>query len=322
MKEKILITEHIHEKGVEILRERFNVEYRKNLSAEQLLAEIKDIHGILVRALPITKEVIEEAKKLMVIARHGAGFDNVDIEAATARGIPVVYAPEAVSLSVAEHAVAVIGALAKRLFPYDRAVREDRFEIRNQFHAEDLSEKVLGIVGLGRIGRLVYEKIRAAFGMHVLVYDPFIPEQRFEQLGVTRCATLKDLLRESNFVTLHVPLNTDTRKIIGDAELALMKPTAFLINISRGDVVDETALVEALKKQRICGAAIDVFETEPPDPANPLLKLDNVILTPHSGGLTKEATIRIATDAAQGIIDVLCGRQPRYVVNPEVFETR
>ncbi len=327
MKKKVLITEHIHEAGVDLLRGYFEVECAGDLSLPELQERIVspsmgDFHGILVRSIPITKQVIERAENLLVISRHGAGFDNVDIEAATARNIPVTYAPAAVSLSVAEHALAVIGALAKRLLVHDRAVRENRFHMRNQCHAEDLHQKTLGIIGLGRIGTMVCERANAAYGMSIIAYDPFVPKQRFEKLNAAYCSKLAELLERSDYVSLHVPLNRETRKLIGREELAVMKPTAFLVNISRGDVVDEAALIECLSENRIAGAAIDVFEKEPPDSTNPLFELENIILTPHSGGLTKEAVLRIATDAAQGIIDVLSGKRPRYVVNPEVLENR
>ncbi|NPV54947.1 MAG: hydroxyacid dehydrogenase [Firmicutes bacterium] len=320
MKKKVLIVQPIHESGVEVLEPYFDVKVASDPSIPTLLREIDGAHGAIVRTAPFPAEVIDKARDLEVIARHGVGVDNIDVEAATSRGIPVVYTPNANAVSVVEHVIMFMGALAKVLLPYDKATREDNFGVRNEYRAVDINGKTLGIVGVGRIGGLLCKKCMAAFDMRVLAYDPYVPAEKISEIGATPCNDLDELLRESDFVSLHLPLTDETRNLIGGRELALMKPTAFLINAARGGAVEEAALIDALTNRRIAGAALDVFEKEPPDPDNPLLKLDNVILTPHSGALTQEAVIRMATGAAEGVRDVLLGKRPQFVVNPQVFK--
>jgi D-3-phosphoglycerate dehydrogenase len=289
-------------------------------SPAALIHEVADVVGILVRTVPITAEVIEAASRLKVIARHGVGVDNIDVAVATRRGIPVAYTPNTNATSVAEHILVLMGALAKQIISYDRATRAGEWEIRNSYRAVDLKGKTLGLVGVGRIGREISRRARAAFDMTVLGYDPYVDIATLEGLGVRPVGSLDELLREADVVSIHVPLTNGTRHLIGPAELAKMKPTAFLINTSRGAVVDEAAMVEVLRSSKIAGAGLDVFAEEPPPRSHPLLDLPNVIVTPHSAALTAEAVIRMATGAAQAIVDVLEGRRPEHVVNPEVFE--
>jgi D-3-phosphoglycerate dehydrogenase len=262
--------------------------------------------------------VINAGAALKAIARHGVGYDNIDVKAATAKKIPVCITPRANALSVAEHVLALMMALAKQIVPFDAATRKNEWEIRNSYSAFDLDGKTLGVIGMGRIGMLVCQKAKAAFNMEILAYDALVPKAAMEQAGATVLG-IPEILKAADFVTLHVPSNAQTAGMIGEAQLKTMKRSAYLINCARGPVVDEAALVRALKDGTIAGAGLDVFDPEPPKADNPLFGLPNVVLSPHSAGLTEQAVIRMATHAAQAIIDVIEGRKPEGVVNPEVF---
>ncbi len=316
---KVLIPQPIHESGIAILEPDFEVRVAPDASLETLMREIEDADGLLVRTAPIPKELIFKAKRLRIIARHGVGVDNIDVKAATERKIPVAYTPNANMLSVAEHVLAMILALAKRLPQYDRATRQGNFEIRNSYRAVDLDGKTLGIAGMGRIGSLLARKASLGFNMKILGFDPLLGAGKIAAAGAAPVDSLDTLLRESDFVSLHVPLTPETRGLVGARELGLMKPTAFLLNAARGGVVDEKALYEALKQNAIAGAGLDVFQDEPVPVDNPLLSLDNVIVTPHSAALTAECVVRMATGAAQAVSDALKGKRPEFIVNPEVF---
>jgi D-3-phosphoglycerate dehydrogenase len=246
--------------------------------------------------------------------------DNIDIKAATEKGIVVVNTPNANATSVAEHTLTVIGALAKQMTVYNREMRVGKWEIRNSYRAVDLDGKTLGLVGVGRIGSMVARRAAAAFNMKVIAFDPYITPEKGREMGITLVSTCNDIFRQADVVSLHTPLTTETRGFVNASRLRLMKPTAFLINFSRGEVVDEKALYQALKTGVIAGAAIDVYDPEPPLNDNPLFELDNIILSPHSAALTQECVIRMATGAAEGVVEVLSGRPPQFVVNPDVFK--
>ncbi|MEM2908318.1 MAG: hydroxyacid dehydrogenase [Candidatus Hadarchaeales archaeon] len=283
---KILITDPIHEDGIELLKEIGQVDVKIGLTPGQLLREVTDYDVLVVRsATKVTREVIEAGRNLKLIARAGAGLDNIDVEAAAARGIKVINSPESVTAAVAELTIGLMLSLARRIPHADRSMKLGRWE-KSELIGTELRGKTLGIVGTGRIGRAVGYKAKA-FLMHLLAYDIVTNEEFRERTGC-RYVDLQTLLRESDFVTIHVALTPQTRHMIGRRELSLMKPTAFLINTSRGEIIDETALVEALREGKIAGAALDVYEQEPPTDS-PLLKLENVILTPHIGASTIEA---------------------------------
>ncbi|MBU2260349.1 MAG: hydroxyacid dehydrogenase [Proteobacteria bacterium] len=319
MKKKILIVQPIHESGVRVFDDRFEVRVASDPSVATVIKEIKGVEGVVVRMAPFTREIIEAADALKVIGRHGVGVDTIDVKAATERGIIVVNTPNANAISVAEHTVTAIGALAKRMVVYDRATREGRWEIRNSYKAADLDGKTLGLVGIGRIGSMVAKRA-AAFNMKVIAFDPYVKPEAAGELGVVLCTRMDDVFRQADVVSLHTPLTPETRGFVNEAKLRLMKPTAFLVNFSRGEVVDEKALYEALKTGVIAGAAIDVYDPEPPLKDNPLFELENIILSPHSAALTQECVIRMATGAAEGVVEVLTGKRPQFVVNPEVFK--
>lgn len=318
-KAKILMSQPIHEQGMRYITERgYEARVAPDFSQATLIREVADAAGFLVRTAEIPAAVINAGKALKVIARHGVGYDSIDVKAATARKIPVCITPRANAQSVAEHVLALMLALAKQIIPFDAATRKNEWEVRNSYSAFDLEGRTLGIIGMGRIGMLVCQKAKAAFNMEILAYDSLVPRAAMEQAGA-RVAGVPEILAASDFVTLHVPSLPETKGLINAAALQSMKRTAYLINCARGPIVDEAALVAALKAGTIAGAGIDVFDPEPPAADNPLFGLPNVVLSPHSAGLTVECVIRMATHAAQAIIDVLEGRKPEGVVNPEVF---
>jgi D-3-phosphoglycerate dehydrogenase / 2-oxoglutarate reductase len=318
-KAKILMSQPIHEEGMKYITSRgYEARVAPDFSEATLIKEVQDAAGFLVRTAEIPASVINAGKVLKVIARHGVGYDSIDVKAATARKIPVCITPRANALSVAEHVLALMLTLAKRVIPYDVATRKNEWDIRNSYSAFDLDGKTLGILGMGRIGMLVCQKAQAAFNMRILAYDPLVPKDAMEKAGA-KVATIPEILKTSDFVTLHVPSMPETKAMIGEAQLKTMKRSAYLINCARGPIVDEAALIKALKDGTIAGAGLDVFDPEPPKADNPLFDLPNVVLSPHSAGLTVECVIRMATHATQAIIDVLEGRKPEGVINPEVY---
>ncbi len=319
MKQKILIVQPIHERGVRVFGERFDVRVASDPSVATVVKEIRGVAGVVVRTAPFPREIIEAADALKVIGRHGVGFDNIDVKAATEKGIVVVYTPNATATSVAEHTITAIGALAKRAVPYDRGTREGRWEIRNSYKAVDLDGKILGLVGIGRIGSMVARRAAAAYNMKVIAFDPYIRAETADRMGVSLLARMDDVFGQADVVSLHTPLTPETRGLVDEAKLRLMKPTSFLINFSRGEVVDEKALCMVLRSGVIAAAAIDVYDPEPPLRDNPLFGLENILLPPHSAALTEECVIRMATGAAEGIVDVLSGEKPQFIVNPDVY---
>ena len=320
MKQKILIVQAIHDRGVQVFDDRFEVKVASDPSVATVIREIEGVAGVVVRTAPFPREIIEAATCLKVIGRHGVGVDNIDVQAATEKGIAVVYTPNATTTSVVEMTLTMLGALAKQLCVRDQATREGRWEIRNSYRSVDLDGKTLGLIGLGRIGSLVARRASSAFGMKVIVFDPYITPERAAELDVTLVRDMDDIFRQADVVSLHTPLTPETRGLVNAARLRLMKPSAFLLNLSRGEVVEEKALYEALKTGKIAGAGLDVYDPEPPVAGNPLFGLDNVIFSPHCATLTQECVIRMATGAAEGVVDVLSGKIPQFVVNPEVFK--
>jgi D-3-phosphoglycerate dehydrogenase len=320
MKKKVLIVQPIHERGVHVFDDRFEVRVASDPSVATVIKEIQGVEGVVVRTAPFTREIIEAAKALKVIGRHGVGVDNIDVKAATEKGIFVVNTPDANATSVVEHTLTVIGALAKHVVVRDKATRIGDWEIRNNYKAIDLDGKTLGLVGLGKIGSLVAKRAAVAYNMKVIAFDPYITPEKAREMGVTIVAAIDDVFKQADVVSLHTPLTPETRGFVNAARLRLMKPSAFLVNFSRGEVVDEKSLYEALKKGVIAGAALDVYDPEPPLKDNPLYSLENVILSPHSAALTQECVIRMATGAAEGVVDVLTGKRPKFVVNPDVFK--
>ena len=312
---KILLSQEIHPEGRKILEGRYDIVLPPDTSQAALAAAAREAEGIILRTTSsVAREVIAAAPKLKIISRTGAGVDNVDIAAATERGILVCNLPAVNNLSVAEHAVAMMMSLAKDLPAMDRAVRGAAWKQRNAGRAVELEGKILGIVGMGNIGSLVAKKCRLGLGMRILGYDPYAAE-KFAGEDYEFTDSLERLFAESDVVTLHCPNIPETRGMVNRNLLFSMKKDAFFINCARGEVVDEAALVDLMKKMRIAGAGIDVFAVEPPAAGNALLGLDNVILSPHSAALTREATVRMSTEAARAVDDFFSGRRPKYIYN-------
>jgi D-3-phosphoglycerate dehydrogenase len=320
---KVVVADPIHEAGIELLqRERINVVVATEAEREELMEEIADADALLVRSrTKVTREVIEKARRLKVIGRAGVGVDNIDLEAATERGILVVNAPEASTITVAEHTMGLILALARRIPFADASLKSGRWE-KKKFLGCELRGKTLGIIGLGRIGTQVALKAKA-FGMRIIAYDPYISEDYGRELGI-QVTSFDRVIAEADFITLHVPLTEKTRGIIGEREIEKMKQGVYIINCARGGVVKEEALVKGLKSGKVAGAALDVFEVEPPI-GRPVLEAENVVVTPHLGASTEEAQRYASTIACEEVIKALRNEAPRNVVNmpafaPEVIE--
>lgn len=311
---KILIPQDVSEAGKRYLRDRgYEIKMGSGISVQTLQDEVGDCHGILARTARYPAEVLRAGTHLKVIGRHGVGVDNIDVEAATELGIYVTNAPESNAGSVAEHTIGLIIAAARHFVQCDAALRYGNFEIRNQLFGNDIEGKVLGLIGVGRVGRLVARKAARGLSMKVIGYDPFIDPALVPEVEFTE--SIENVLKNADFVSLHLPANDTTMGLIDKIRLLKMKPSAYLINVARGGIVRENDLIEILSEKRIAGAALDVFAEEPPSPSNPLLKLDNVTVTPHNAALTRECMDRMAVHAAQGIDEVLAGRTPTWPVN-------
>lgn len=283
-----------------------------------VLQEVVSASAVITRELGFSAEAIERAPRLRVIGLHGVGTEPVAVDAATRRGIAVINAPRSNIRSVAEHAIGLAFALAKSMFAADHAVRTGDLTFKYTGRMREIEGRTFGVVGFGSIGRET-AALAQALGMRVVGFSRSQSPAEFAERGVAALPTLADLLAVSDFVSLHLRLAPSTRNVIGAAELALMKRDAFLINTSRGALVDEAALVTALRERWIAGAGLDVFASEPLDPASPLAALDNVILSPHVAASTEEALERTAILTASQIVDVLEGRRPPHLVNPEVW---
>ncbi|MFA4719141.1 D-2-hydroxyacid dehydrogenase [Pyrococcus kukulkanii] len=303
---KVLVAAPLHERAIQILKDAgLEVIYEEYPDEEKLLELVKDIEAIIVRSKPkVTRRVIENAPKLKVIARAGVGLDNIDVEAAKEKGIEVVNAPGASSRSVAELAIGLIFAVARKIAYADRRMREGVWA-KKECMGIELEGKTIGIIGFGRIGYQV-AKIARALGMNILLYDPYPNEERAKEVG-GKFVDLETLLKESDIVTLHVPLLDSTYHLINEERLKLMKKNAILINAARGAVVDTNALVKALQEGWIAGAGLDVYEEEPLPKDHPLTKLDNVVLTPHIGASTYEAQERAGVEVAEKVVKILKG---------------
>ena len=309
---RILVADPIAEDGVRALSAAGQVHVRTGLKPGELLKAVDGYHALVVRSeTQVTREVLYAASCLQVVGRAGVGVDNIDLEAATERGIVVVNAPTGNTISAAEHTVALMMALARNVSQADRSLKTNEWK-RKEFTGVEVRGKVLGLVGLGQVGS---EVARRAVGleMHVIAHDPFVTEERAAMLAVD-LVSMEDLLARSDFISVHTTLTTTTRGLIGEAEIAQMKAGVRLINTARGGIIEEEALVEAIDAGRVAGAAVDVFSKEPPEDSA-LLHRDRIIVTPHLGASTAEAQERVAVDVAEEIIAVLKGESARYAVN-------
>ena len=310
--ETVLLVQTIHQDGVMTLTDAgFNVVQTSNYDEQTVINEITDeVVAIIVRTTPLSGAIIEMAPRLRVISKHGIGLDNIDLDTASRKGVVVCNLPGVNEIAVAEHAIMLMLAVAKKVSLADTRTRTGDFLFRENSGATEVTGKTLGIVGLGKIGRRVAAACTAAFGMDTIAFDPFV-----ESAGVIEMVDLKTLLKRSDVVTVHAPLTEETKWLIDEEQLRLMKPSAVLINTARGSLVRQESLVRALKENWIAGAGLDVFESEPPEEHNPFYDLPNVILTPHMAALTEECRIRMAVGAANNVIRALKTREPVPIAN-------
>ncbi|MBD2459414.1 phosphoglycerate dehydrogenase [Oscillatoria sp. FACHB-1407] len=310
---KVLVSDPIDQVGIDILSQVAQVDVKTNLTNEQLVQIIPEYDALMIRSgTRVTKEVIDAGTQLKIIGRAGVGVDNVDVPSATRRGILVVNSPEGNTVAAAEHAVAMMLSMSRYIPDANQSVKSGQWD-RKSFTGVEVYKKTLGIVGLGKIGAHV-ATIARAMGMRLLAYDPFLSNERAEQLGC-QLVELDFLFRESDYITLHLPKTAETLHLLNADAFAKMKPTARIINCARGGIIDEDALAEALKSGKIAGAALDVYETEPLGESNLRSLGKEIVLTPHLGASTEEAQVNVAIDVAEQIRDVLLGLPARSAVN-------
>lgn len=318
---KVLITDKVSGKAVERFQAEkgLEVDFRPGLSPEEIISSMEGVAALVVRSrTKVTADIIKAGTSLRVIGRAGTGVDNVDVEAATRAGVVVMNVPGGNTLSAAEHTFSLMLALARRIPGAARSMAEGRWE-RGKFLGSELHGKTLGVLGVGRIGREVARRA-AAFGMDVLGHDPFLPEEMMEKIPV-QFAPLEEVLRRSDFITIHTPLTPETRHLLGAEQLAACKPTARIVNCARGGIVDERAVAEALEAGRLGGAAFDVYEKEPPEDL-PFRDHPDVICTPHLAASTEEAQERVAVDIADQICDYLNNGVARNAINLTTLDAR
>jgi D-3-phosphoglycerate dehydrogenase len=311
---KVLVTESLSERGLDLLRQEFEVDVRTDLAKDGLAEAIAPYHALVVRSqTKVTADVLERGESLEVVGRAGIGLDNVDVDAATRRGVLVVNAPQSNILSAAEHTMALLLAQARNIPQAHASMKAGKWE-RSKFQGVELSGKALGVVGLGRVGAMVAHRA-LAFGMRVMTYDPYVSKERAQQLGVELVPNLEALLVQADFITIHLPRTPETEGLIGERELALLKDGARIVNTARGGILDERALVTALRDGRLGGAALDVFAQEPVPPAHPLLVFEDVVVTPHLGASTLEAQDKAGTAIAEMVRLALHGEFVPAAVN-------
>lgn len=313
---KVLVNEKVSPDALNILRKASEVVYMPSGDHEEFKRLVRDVTGVMLdTTIKFTPELMDSAPDLKVISRTGTGVDNVDVEAATKRGILVLHTPDANTVTVAEHTVSMIGALTKHLLFLDKETREGKFKTARRYYLPiDLDGKTLGIIGYGRIGKQVANKCMAAFNMKVIIYDPYISDDVVAP-GVIRYSNEEDVYKQADVLTIHVPLTDETKKHLGERLLSLMKPSAYLINTARGNIIDETYVIKMLNEERLKGAAFDVLTNEPPMDNEEFLDNPKTIISPHTAALTNECTVRVACEAAAGIVDYLEGRMPKSIFN-------
>jgi D-3-phosphoglycerate dehydrogenase len=313
-KKRVIVTDNLSEVGIKKLREFAEVDVELDLSEEDLKERIADYDAIVIRSgTKVTKEIIEAGStgRLKVVGRAGVGVDNIAVETATEKGILVVNSPEANTISAAEHTIAMLLSVSRKIPAANVSLKSGKWD-RKKHMGVEVNGKVLGIIGLGRVGTEVAKRVKG-LGMKVVAYDPFITVEKAKELGIT-LASLNETIQVADFVTLHTPLTKDTRHLIGAKEFALMKDGVRVINCARGGIIDEHALREAIESGKVAGAALDVFEQEPPEECD-LLELDEVVVTPHLGASTTEAQKAAAMGIADEVIDALQNKPVRNTVN-------
>lgn len=318
---KVVIAPAIHQKGIDLLDARPDVRYTvvDDVSEGSLKRAFEGIDGAVVRAIVVNRAVMSAAPGLKVLSRHGVGYNTVDVDHLNERRIPLTLTVNANAVSVAEQTLFFLLALARNGLVYDRATRNADFKYRESLNSNDIAGKTLVIIGFGRIGRAVAERARAC-AMRIVVFDPLLSAALVPEAGYATAATLDEALAIADYVSVHIPMTSGTKGLIGEREIALMRPSASIINTARGGIVDEQALIVALREKRLRGAALDVFEEEPPAPDHPLFSLDNVVLSPHSAGLTVECAERMAIDSVTNLLAAFDGTlDPGVVANRDAI---
>lgn len=321
---KFVMTQAVCSEGMEKLKRNgvTDVFVANDGDPNNYLNEMKDADAVIVRIAKMDKHAIENSPALKVIGRTGVGYDSVDIEAATKAGIPVVITPGANSRSVAEHTVALIFALTKDMINAHVGTCDGEFSaVRSQGRCTEVLGKKVGFIGIGNIGNQAAIMCKEV-GMEILAYDPFVSQENIESRGYKYFSNYEELVKEADFVSIHVPLTPETKDMISKKQLESMKKTAYIINCSRGGIVKEADLIDALNNDVIAGAALDVFECEPADPkkGDAILKAKNIIVTPHSAAQTREAVVNMATMCVDGCLKVLNGEKCQHVANPQVYD--
>jgi len=319
----ILLSEPIEESAIKLLEGKAQVVVSPDPLDATVGRLLEEADALILRtATRVTRQMLQKARRLKVVSRTGGGLNNVDVEAATDHRVVVCGVKGPQDRYVAEHAVMMMGSLAKH-FPYlDGQTRKGNFRSRFEYRPVGLAGKRVGLIGLGRIGGIVADMCFNALRMEVWAYDPYVQADSLKDKSIVLRPDMSEVIRTADFLSLHVPLTDETRGLIGKEQLAMMKPTAFLINTSRGEIVQESALVDSLSRGAIAGAGMDVFEKEPPDAQNPLFRFQNVILTPHTAALTKDAVIQLAEGAVDNALRVLAGLKPSYSPNWEIVQAK
>lgn len=317
---KVLINKPIHSDAIALLSQEVEVITPYQAPAEEVVQMLPDMHGmILCAGMKMQAKEMEVAKNIEVIGRHGAGLDIVDVAEATQRKIPVVFTPLGPTESTAEHAFLLMMAAARKLTYLDRETRKGNFHVRDQVVGFELDNASVGVVGFGHIGERFAEMCRDALHMTVFVFDPFISRDKVENWGAIYMDNILEMAKKVDIISLHVPATAETNHLIDAKVLEALGSGGFLINASRGPVVDEKALIAALQNNTIAGAAVDVFDPEPPQADNPLFQLDSIVLTPHLASFTDQGRRRMGMMVAEDVLHVLRGEKPIYPANPELF---
>ena len=321
MTKRVMIQMPVTDGIKSVLDARDDIEYERftETSEDNIVQHIGNYDAVILGVVPFTARIIEKADKLKIAARHGVGYDSVDVAALSKAGIPLAVAGTANSVTVAEHSLFFMMSLAKRGVLYDREVRKGNWSVRFDLPAYDLAGRSVLILGFGRIGRRLVRRC-VAMEMQVFVYDPYVVQDAITTSGATPVADWRAMLPEIDFLSVNCPKTPETDGMVGAAEMRAMKPTAFVVNTARGNIVDEAALYDALKAETIAGAGIDPFVVEPATPDNPLFELDNILVSPHSAGVTVESMYRMGQVTAQNVVDCFDGKlDPANVINTDVL---
>lgn len=315
---KIVISHPLYKDGMALLEGKAELVIPNDGDSDHIIDSLRDADAYILRIGKIDRKAIEQCPNLKVITRPGVGYDNVDVEAATEQGIPVVLCPSANARAVAEHTISMLFACSKNTVESVVETKKGNYNIRERYAAVDILDKTIVLLGFGNIGRQVADMC-SGLSMKVGVYDPYVKRETVEAMGYTYYEDLLEAMAAGDYVSLHMPSLPSTRGMISTAQFAAMKNTAFFLNAARGDVVDEPAMVEALTTGRIAGAGLDVLVEEPMPADHPLMKLSNVVLTPHMAAQTQETVSKVVTMAAEGTLAVLNGKKWHHVANPEVY---